>query len=656
MNRIEAVEQYSHAVKLGQKYLHDAVNRSAYPYPLVLDEILDERTLAGQASLGVVNIPADLIIGTRHAGRTAALAGNFMPLLEEKTEFAGKWISLCEAHLSDEGIRDPIRCVEYLGKFYVEEGNKRVSVLKSYGAPMIPGLVTRLIPEYSEEPEILLYYEFLHFYALTGLYGLSFRTPGSYTKLIASLGLEKDHVWTERERKSFSAGFTHFCSAFDRLDTGDAHVSPAEALLVWLEVFPFSEIKELTEPELVKKLTSLWPDIRAIDRKPALEVSSAAEEKAPSMLSHLLGFTRPDHLQVAFIYAFSPETSVWTRAHDHGRIYLEEKLGSRVTVQVYHAYVRDYFAIMEQAVEDGADILFATTPTMLDACRRIAALHKDVKVMLCALSRPYTGVRMYYSRIYEAKFISGAIAGAMCGKHPIGYIARYPILGVPASINAFALGVRMTNPNAKIQLQWSCLDGDPYKQLLQTGARIISGHPIAVASPGNVSLSWSTSLMLNDGRMMPLASDVWNWGRTYEQMVRSVLAGAWDTTVPRGTSVSYWWGMSSGVINIELANTLPDGVRQLANILKDGLTRNTVHPFQGTITDQEGNIRVDPETNLTPEDLMQMNWLCENVEGRIPTMDELLPMSRETTELLALPQKETAPVEKRPAFSVSLAL
>ena len=51
-----------------------------------------------------------------------------------------------------------------------------------------------------------------------------------------------------------------------------------------------------------------------------------------------------------------------------------------------------------------------------------------------------------------------------------------------------------------------------------------------------------------------------------------------------------------------------------------------------------------------------MNWLCENVDGRIPTMDELLPMSRETTELLALPQKETAPVEKRPAFSVSLAL
>ena len=642
MNRIEAVEQYSHAVKLGQKYLHDAVNRSTYPYPLVLDEILDERTLAGQASLGVVNIPADLIIGTRHAGRTAALAGNFMPLLEEKTEFAGKWISLCEAHLSDEGIRDPIRCVEYLGKFYVEEGNKRVSVLKSYGAPTIPGLVTRLIPEYSEEPEILLYYEFLHFYALTGLYGLSFRTPGSYTKLIASLGLEKDHIWTERERKSFSAGFTHFCSAFDRLDTGDAHVSPAEALLVWLEVFPFSEIKELTEPELVKKLTSLWPDIRAIDRKPALEVSSAAEEKAPGMLSHLLGFTRPDHLQVAFIYAFSPETSVWTRAHDHGRIYLEEKLGSRVTVQVYHAYVRDYFAIMEQAVEDGADILFATTPTMLDACRRIAALHKDVKVMLCALSRPYTGVRMYYSRIYECKFITGAIAGAMAENDSVGYISNYPIIGDPANVNAFALGVRMTNPRAKVKLRWSCLPGDPLQELWDEGVSVISNRD--ATNPGNQhwALEWGTYMLNRSGEMTPLAVPCWDWGRFYEKVILSIFNGTWSA-LSGDRSVNYWWGLSSGVVNLQLSELLPPGVKSLADTLLRGIASDFIHPFRTYIADQNGIVRNDGTTDFSSAALMDMDWLIDNIEGKIPSFDELIEPSRETVRLFGLGHEAIAP-------------
>ena len=52
----------------------------------------------------------------------------------------------------------------------------------------------------------------------------------------------------------------------------------------------------------------------------------------------------------------------------------------------------------------------------------------------------YAGLRTYYSRIYESKFITGAIAGAMARNDTIGYIANYPIFGVPAGINAFALG------------------------------------------------------------------------------------------------------------------------------------------------------------------------------------------------------------------------
>ena len=156
MSRTEAIQQYEAALKLGQKYYHDAIRRSRYPYPLVLDEILDEHTVAGRAELGIINIPSDLIIGTKSAGRTAALAGNFMPLLNESSEFAGKWITLCEAHLSDEGIRDPIECFEYLGRFYIQEGNKRASVLMSFGAPTVPGRVTRIIPEYSDDRDSVI--------------------------------------------------------------------------------------------------------------------------------------------------------------------------------------------------------------------------------------------------------------------------------------------------------------------------------------------------------------------------------------------------------------------------------------------------------------------------------------------------------------------
>ena len=69
--------------------------------------------------LGVIDVPTDSIVGTKSVGRRSAFAANFMPLLPNSTEFAAKWMALCDANLSDEGIHDPIRCYGYLGRFYV---------------------------------------------------------------------------------------------------------------------------------------------------------------------------------------------------------------------------------------------------------------------------------------------------------------------------------------------------------------------------------------------------------------------------------------------------------------------------------------------------------------------------------------------------------
>ena len=203
MNRQEAVYQYNTAYKLGQKYYKNAISRGEHPFPPVLDEILDESTVSGRVNLGVVNVPSELIVGVKSAGRVSALAANFMPILDEGSEFAAKWISLCDAHLSEEGIRDAIVCFEYMGRFYVQEGNKIASVLKSYGAATIPAVVTRIVPKYSDEHDVQVYYEFMSFYQLSGLYRIQFRHKGQYAKLHAALGYEPGHVWTESEQEAF---------------------------------------------------------------------------------------------------------------------------------------------------------------------------------------------------------------------------------------------------------------------------------------------------------------------------------------------------------------------------------------------------------------------------------------------------------------------
>ena len=641
MSRQEAFEQYSYALKLGQKYYKSAVISGRYPYLQALDEVLDESMVVGRAEIGLVNIPSEQIVGVKSVGRRSALAGNFMPLLDTDSEFATKWIALCEAHLSDEGIRDPIKCCEYMGRFYVQEGNKRVSVLKSYHAPTIPGIVTRIVPEFSDDPAVQIYYEFMDFYRLAGLYQLNFSHSGSFAKLQAALGFAPKHVWTDEERRSFLSGYYYFKSAFDKLNVNKLAVTAADALLVWLQVFSFSDIKNQGPQELQKNLSTVWPDIEIMAQGQPISVSVCPKGQSRKLISKLFS-VHPGRLNAAFIYGFDPARSAWTRAHEHGREYLEKHMADRVDTHVYYANGRNYAEAMEQAVSDGADIIFATTPLMIGACRRIAALHSGLRVMNCSLSLPYTGVRSYYSRIYECKFITGAIAGAMAEQNTIGFVANYPIYGVPAGINAFALGAKLTNPRAKIKLVWSCTKGDPLKELTDQGISVISNKEATNPENEHWAMEWGTYKLQPDGSMLPLAVPCWNWGPFYEKVMLCIMSGEYDSKAP-GQAINYWWGMNSGVIDVQLSDSIPDGVRSLAEILKKGITNGTIDPFKCRLVDQNGLVRSDGIRNLTPEEIMFMDWLCDNVEGTIPAFDQLLPSSQEMVRLLGVYRDKIPP-------------
>ena len=96
-------------------------------------------------------------------------------------------------------------------------------------------------------------------------------------------------------------------------------------------------------------------------------------------------------------------------------------MSREITVRSYNLEPdSDVDAVMEQAAEDGAQVVFATTAPLISACRKLAARHPEIKVLNCSVAMPYPGVRTYYSRIYEGKFITGAIAGAMTKSDRIG--------------------------------------------------------------------------------------------------------------------------------------------------------------------------------------------------------------------------------------------
>ena len=643
MSRQAASNQYIHALRAGQKYYNACVSRGEYPYLRLLSEEFSEYNAAAQIDVGLVDIPMELIVGTATEGRKAAFAGNFMPLLGLDSEFCLKWTNLCEAHLSTSGITDPVSCFEYMGYFYIAEGNKRVSVLKSYDNPTISANVKRVLPEWSEDDTaVQIYYEFLDFYQLSSVYDVRFSCKGGYAKLQARLGYAPDHVWTRDERSEFLFGFNRFKEAFAKLNAEQLPVTAGDALLVWLQVNPASALSR-TDTDHLKTLAKVWPDVRLLSKGSPIAVSTSPEEEKNS-LTRMLGIGRINHLRVAFIHAFDSQRSPWTAAHENGRIKLEETMGDKITIKTYFCEENDPIETMELAVEEGAQVVFATTPPMIAACRQIAAKYPNVRVLNCSLSMPYSGIRTYYSRIYEAKFITGAIAGAMARGNQIGYVANYPIIGTVAAINAFALGARMTNPDVRIVLRWSCVPGNPIRSLLSEGINVISNRETSTDEQP-LAWEWGTYMVQEDGALLPLSSPRWNWGKFYEGVINSIFNGTWDVLGSKEAqkAVNYWWGMSSGVIDVDINPSLPDGIKQLSDLLKNGMMQGVIDPFNCRLVDQTGKVHSEGGRSLEPQELMNMDWLMENVEGSIPAFEELLPVSQQLVRLLGLHRNSIQP-------------
>ena len=644
----EANEEYRSALRQGQKQYKELVAAGRDPHPAVLDDILPDGFADLSRDIGLVEIPIDRIVGTTAAGRITAFTASFQPLLPAGSEFGSKWIRLCAAHLSEEGIRDPIVCYEYLGNFYVQEGNKRVSVLRHFGAPRIPGMVRRIIPPLSDDPQIIAYYEFMEFYDASRLYTVLFRRPGDYAKLLGYLGKAPGEAWTDREKKTFSAYFQYFREAFDARNSRDSDIRPEEALLLWLSLYPYQDLGRLSASELRKTLVGLWDDVISATKPEAVTVQTTPMPPVkPGFLGAIFS-TAPSHVNVAFVQSRDPDTSAWTLAHEEGRRHLELVIPNHVTTRSYfHADTPEAAEqLMEHAVEDGADVVFTTTPQLSRATLKAAVRHPDVHFLNCSVNIPYSSVRSYYSRIYEAKFITGAIAGAMVKNDRIGYVADYPIFGVPASINAFALGAQLTNPNAKIHLRWSCQHVAAMEDFLREGIRVISNRDVPTPRASYMEHgAYGTYLMNDDGSLLPLSSPVWLWGQFYEHVIRAILDGAWEDLNRNSGAVNFWWGMDSGVIDVKLTKNIPDGVRSLAKILRRGMISGSIDPFFRRISGQDGSVKNDGTHTFHPDELLQMDWLCSNVIGSIPQFDEILPFAQQTVRELGV-YRDRIPVEK----------
>ncbi len=602
------LEEYIKAKRAGEKEYDYCVSKGIHPYLVTLDDMLSRVQVESRVKLGLTDIPMEKIVGTYNEGRSNAFARNFMPLLDKDSEFAMKWANLYES-MEAEGLRDPIIAYEFLDQYYVQEGNKRVSVSRCMGAVTIEGYVTRIIPKKSDAKEIQMYYEFLDFYDKTQINYLTFSKEGSYTLLLKATYDNTDQVWDDTMKADFRSAYIAFSKEFLGKGGNKLALTVSDAFLVYLSIFGYAEAKEALAAEFRDNIGKIWNEFELYSRRKTISISlNPITEPKKHTLSMLMS---PKSYAAAWVYEKPKETSAWTYAHELGREYVDDVFGKQINTD----------AVFGVSVSEAVDTM--EKPQFFPACAKVAVEHPDVKVLNCSLNLSSRHVRSYYLRMYEAKFMIGALAGALAADDRIGYVADYPIYGVTASINAFALGARMVNPKAEVYLEWSTVKGSaPKERFRENGITLISSRDLN--APASMSREFGLFRRNGEDVAKNYALPVWHWGKMYEDILRTILNGNWkdEEESAHNRALNYWWGMSAGAIDVIYSDRIPTGTKLLLKILRASLTSGGFNPFSGLLKFRDGT-QIEAGDGLSPEEILRMDKLLYNIHGSIPTVDEI---------------------------------
>jgi basic membrane protein A len=330
-----------------------------------------------------------------------------------------------------------------------------------------------------------------------------------------------------------------------------------------------------------------------------------------------------EKLKVAFVYVGPVGDAGWSYAHDQGKKYLEEKL-PYVETSIVESVKEgpDAERVLTELAQKGNKIIFATSFGYMDYVEKVAKKFPDVVFLHCSGYKTGENMGTYFGRIYQARYLSGMVAGKMTKTNTIGYVAAFDIPEVVRGINAFTLGAQSVNPDVKVKVVWTntwydpAREKDAAKSLLNTGSDIIAMHqdtpaPMQAAEEaGKYSVSYNTDMSKFAPKAV-LTGPVWNWGPYYVETVEAVKNGTWK-------SEQYWGPMSDGIVDLApYGPMVPEDVKQLVEAKKKEILEGKWDVFTGPIKDQAGKEMVAAGKDLPDQDKLSFNWFVQGVEGTI---------------------------------------
>ena len=629
------LDDYLEAKKLGDRAYRNALLFRQSPYLESLDDFLKNEDIQGENRLGTLEIPVKDIAGTKTKARQQSFAKNFMPILGANTEFASKWAALYDS-VQEEGVREPILVYEYMYKFYVQEGNKRVSVSRFNGAVAIPATVIRILPKRTEEKENKLYYEFVEFYKCSGLYSLRFSEMGAYDRFSQFLGMKSGEIWPSELCTDVRSAYSRFSELYFTMGGKKLGNTGGDAFFLYINFYGLESILENSTEEIKEKLEKLWNEYKKSAGEVVLVQNPEEMKKTTGFFDFFSGgsnYTEKSALKIAFLYEKTIENSTWAYSHELGRNDIQEKFHHRVETRCWQSCCTDEKLQegIKEAVLWGAKVIFTTAPFMAQESVKAALEYPELYILNCSVNTSYNSIRTYYGRMYEAKFLMGALAASITDGHDLGYVEQFPLYGTVSNINAFAIGAQFINPWAKVHLSWSGLINANWKEeFRRKDIHTISGPEFS--KPFERSREFGLYIGSNGEVGFNVAAAVYNWGKYYEMIIRSILEGNYDANSLAKThsALNYYYGLKEGVIDVILSGNLSYSSKKLMSILEKEIEEGRLLPFSGEIHSQTEKIRAEGAESLNMEEIVDMRWLNDNVIGEIPPLESFTKEAQET--------------------------
>ncbi|HIU64178.1 MAG TPA: BMP family ABC transporter substrate-binding protein [Candidatus Avacidaminococcus intestinavium] len=327
--------------------------------------------------------------------------------------------------------------------------------------------------------------------------------------------------------------------------------------------------------------------------------------------------------KVAFVYVSSAKDGGYSMAHDLGRQYVEKNMPNvEATYMESVPEGADAERVISQLAAQGNKIIFTTSFGYMDPTINVAKKFPDVTFLHCSGYKTADNVGNYFGRMYEARYLTGIVAGKQTTSNVIGYVAAFPIPEVVRGINAFTLGVRSVNPSAKVKVLWTNTWYNPATEkqaaltLLDAGADVIAQHQNtpgpqqAAEEKGKFGIGYNID-MSAAAPNASLTSAIWTWGPYYASTIEQILAGTWK-------SGAYWGGMQDKLVDLApFSKAVSEETKQITNDAKAKIIDGSLKVFMGPLKAQDGSIKVPAGQLMTDEELLKFDWFVEGVDASI---------------------------------------